>query len=75
MRVVELAANSATIGLSFDEVYIIHNALNEVCNALDLEEFATRMGAEHGTVASLLGDTRSLIDRLEQRDHAGGDRA
>jgi hypothetical protein len=36
-----------TIELTRDELEIINNALNEVCNGIDLEgEFETRMGCK-----------------------------
>ncbi len=35
-----------TVELSGDELEILNNALDEVCNGLDIREFAIRMGAE-----------------------------
>jgi hypothetical protein len=50
----------ATVVLSSDEVGILNNALNEVCNALDIAEFSTRMGAELGEVQQLLHQLHAL---------------
>jgi hypothetical protein len=53
MRVVSGSHTEITVALTRDELRILSNALNEVCNALDVEEFATRMGAELYEVEAL----------------------
>lgn len=44
MRVINTRDEATT--MSLDEVRIINNALNEVCNAFDLRSFAARIGVE-----------------------------
>jgi hypothetical protein len=48
------AAAHARLDLTLEEVCIVQNALNEVCNGLDLQnEFETRIGATLATVRKL----------------------
>lgn len=42
------------ISVSVEELETISNALNEVCNALDLDEFQTRMGVTLDEAQALL---------------------
>jgi hypothetical protein len=49
------AAAHARLDLTLEEVCIIRNALNEVCNGLDLQnEFETRIGATLVAARALL---------------------
>jgi hypothetical protein len=40
--------------LSQDEVRILHQALNEICNGLDIPEFHPRMGVHKSEVLDLM---------------------
>ena len=53
----------ADIRLSRHELILINNALNEVCNGVDIEdvEFATRLGADREEMRNLLKNIGSLI--------------
>ena len=42
------------------QLLIIRNALNEVCNGIDLFEFETRMGASRAEVTALLSDLQRV---------------
>ena len=64
MEVKNIELSSATIRLNEDELIIINNALNEVCNALDNAEFFTRMGANEQEVEGLLDDIGKVIDSI-----------
>ena len=49
------------VELTKDELYIINNALNEVCNGIDLEgEFDTRMGCTVEEARELLAKIHAL---------------
>jgi hypothetical protein len=51
-----------TIVLTKDELEIINNALNEVCNGIDLEgEFSTRMGCKVEEARAVLFKVHSLV--------------
>lgn len=45
------------------ELLIIHAALNEVCNGIDLFEFETRMGANREEVKNLLEALTKILDK------------
>jgi hypothetical protein len=50
-----------TVDLTKDELQIINNALNEVCNGIALEgEFATRMGCSVEEARAVLARIRAL---------------
>lgn len=48
---------------------LIANALNEVCNGVEIEdfEFSTRLGVERSGARELLADIGALIDALPRR--------
>ena len=49
MKIINTSQESVELALNRDEVLILHNALNELCNgpsALDEEEFHSRTGVE-----------------------------
>jgi hypothetical protein len=53
-----------TIELANDELLIINNALNEVCNGIHLEdEFHTRMGCSVDEARALLAKIHACVAR------------
>lgn len=68
MRTGDFGRSSATVTLTADELVIVTNALNEVCNGVrDLDEdseFATRMGVSRELARALLDEVRELTDRV-----------
>lgn len=65
MHIEQVEKETTTIRLSKEELVILNNALNEVCNGLDLNEFSTRMGAERENVDELLSEIGKVIDIIE----------
>ena len=65
MHIEQVKKETTTISLSKEELVILNNALNEVCNGLDLNEFSTRMGAERENVDELLSEIGKVIDAME----------
>jgi len=65
MTTLEVVPGEVTIRLTLDELYALNNALNEVCNALDIQEFSTRMGVERDEAATLLDQIHALLEVLE----------
>jgi len=55
----------AHVTLSFDEVCVIAQALNEVCNGIELFEFETRMGADEDYVSNLLKEFVCLRNEIK----------
>ena len=65
MQIEQVEKEITTIRLSQEEVVIINNALNEVCNGLDLNEFSTRVGASRANVEELLFQIGKIIDAMK----------
>ncbi len=63
----KLERDSATITVSWDELEILNNALNEVLHALDIPEFATRIGADKPEVLKLLHYVADTWHKLNSR--------
>ena len=49
-------------GIDRDELVIFNNALNEVCNGIDVSEFSTRMGSPRDRVLELLAHLKGALD-------------
>jgi len=67
MKVIKTNPRSVDVNLSLEEIIIINNALNEVCNALDQFEFQTRMGVEHYEVEKLLKQINAIVVYMESK--------
>ena len=67
MKVTACAGEQADITLSLDEMIVLSNALNEVCNALEVFDFATRIGMERAQAAALLASLGACIDAIQSR--------
>lgn len=63
MHVSKLQDNEITVTMSLDELIVINNALNEICNGIDIEEFESRIGARLDEVRSMLGIVGTAIDK------------
>ena len=64
MHVKSIGQVGVDVQLSPDELMIINNALNEVCNGLDMPEFATRVGAELEEAKTLLQQVHNVCDKI-----------
>jgi hypothetical protein len=58
-----------TVGFSTEELTLINNALNEVCNGVDIEEweFPARLGATRDEARDLLRRMGTLLDGKSDR--------
>jgi hypothetical protein len=65
MRILAAGPASSTVILEGNELLAVNNALNEVCNALDIPEFETRMGVSRAEALALLTEIGGLIRRME----------
>ena len=61
MQIVNVQQGEATVRLSRMELVLLNNALNEVCNGIDIPEFATRLGAEVAEARTLLNELNNLL--------------
>ena len=66
MRTLNASSGETTIVVNRDELRLISNALNEVCNALDVQEFSTRLGADLEAARALLKEFVSADDVAAQ---------
>jgi hypothetical protein len=62
MQVVEVQRGKAIVEFTEGELLILNNALNEVCNGIEVPEFATRIGADISEVHRLLADVNKLLN-------------
>jgi hypothetical protein len=67
MKLESIEAREAIIRFSLDEMIILNNAFNEVCNGLDINEFSLRVGAEREEVAELLSAIGAIIDKINNK--------
>jgi len=65
METERIEPDGAVVRLSKNELLILNNSLNEVCNALDTPEFSTRIGAQLENVEQLLSQISFTYDTLE----------
>ena len=64
MKIKSQVPGSAIVELTSNELAIINNALNEVCNGIHLEgEFGTRMGCTVEEARDLLAEIHRLRNR------------
>jgi hypothetical protein len=67
MKLESIDTKEAIIRFSLDEMIILNNAFNEVCNGLDIHEFSLRVGAEREEVAELLSAIGAIIDKINSK--------
>ena len=60
MEIIEAKENKTIVSLSSTEITILNNALNEICNGVDIPEFETRIGYSRQQVEDLLDQIHSL---------------
>jgi len=60
-----IGLEQANVVLSLDEVRVLTQALNEVCNGVDLFEFETRMGGDKDYVSRILKEFICLRDKMK----------
>jgi hypothetical protein len=66
MKIKGVTNSIALVELSSDEIRILNNALNEVCNGFSLEgEFNTRMGCTVEEARHLLTEVNKLGKSIE----------
>ncbi len=68
MNILSLESGTARLELTEHELVIVNNALNETLNAIDDDEFDTRVGATTGEVDALLSAVRGALRSLSGTD-------
>lgn len=64
MNIINFSGGSADLNITHDELLILNNALNEVCNGITLSEFQTRIGSKRNDVLVLLETVGSLLNKM-----------
>ncbi|WP_372728403.1 hypothetical protein [Nocardioides sp.] len=64
MQINSTDATQATVTLTDAELRLLNNAMNEALEALDDDEFETRVGAERSEMQALLSEVNALIKSL-----------
>jgi len=67
MEILERSKGKAVISFFNDELVILNNALNEICNGVDIPQFETRVGYPRERVEALfeqINSVNSLINKL-----------
>jgi hypothetical protein len=65
MQTIQVRRDSAVVLLTATELMILNNALNEVCNGIEVPEFATRVGVDISEARYLLDEVCKLLDHPE----------
>jgi hypothetical protein len=65
MKPIRVDDTSADIALSLDEMRLLCNALNEVCNGIEIYEFETRLGATRADAEALMSELGHLQNLSE----------
>jgi hypothetical protein len=61
MKLIKKQGENTVISVTSDELIIVNNALNEVCNGLYIDEFETRIGFSIEQVNKLLVDLQDAL--------------
>jgi hypothetical protein len=61
MTPIKITPRSFVLELSREELEILNNALNEVCNGIDLVEFETRIGCSREYLQALLSQVNRAL--------------
>ena len=68
MKIVGHDQTSVTVQLSRDELVMVNNALNEVCNGVNIDdvEFVTRLAFDRATVRALLSQFSMVFETWDR---------
>jgi len=65
MTLINIRPDSCVLELEKQEIGCINNALNEVCNGIDIAEFETRLGCSVKKMQDLLSQVSNIVRRLD----------
>jgi hypothetical protein len=65
--------NKIDIKFSFNELLIIHNSLNEVCNGFQVRNFESTIGTSEEQAEGLLNITCKLLTSMIEEGKTNGD--
>jgi hypothetical protein len=64
MKIISTDTAGVTVQFTADELRMLNNAMNETLEALDDDEFSTRVGAERAEMSTLLDEVHALVVSL-----------
>jgi len=59
------------LDLTHNELIVLNNALNEVCNGLDVPDFSTRLGAQRDELEALFRQIKAALEGMAKRKDEG----
>ncbi len=71
MQIRESDETHIVLDLSRNELILVNNALNEVCNDLDLPDFSTRLGAQRGEIEAMFRQIKAALEGMAKRKDEG----
>jgi len=71
MQIRQSDESHVILDLSRNELILLNNALNEVCNDLDLPDFSTRLGAQQGELEALFRQIKEALEGMVKRKDEG----
>jgi hypothetical protein len=71
MQVRQSDPSHIVLDLTRNELILVNNALNEVCNGLDLPDFSTRLGAQRDELEALYKQIKAALDGMNKRKDEG----
>jgi hypothetical protein len=67
VKAIEQKARSVVVELNDGDLELINNALNEVCNGIEIPEFDSRLGTSKNQALELLREIGNALANLEKR--------
>ncbi len=67
MKEIELSSEKSSVVISKEELLVFNNALNEVCNGVEIFEFESRIGVDREQAVMLLHAVGLLLDKMETK--------
>jgi hypothetical protein len=71
MRITKTGCDHFSLTTTGDELMILNNVLNEVCNGIEVDEFSTRIGVPVEVVRELLAVVHETLDKADLRASSG----
>lgn len=65
MKLIKIVDKQVDISLSYDELLVVNNIFNEVCNGIDVFEFEIRIGKSKKEIYCLLKKIGNILDQIE----------
>lgn len=73
MNAIQISREIITIELAKNELGVLTNALNEVCNGIEVWEFDTRMGIKIEDARVLLASLASIYKKADRSSYDDGE--